>query len=82
MKLFNLNLESVYLNLVKLDKQEHNDKYWAYKQNEFQKIFVLENDGKNALIALTYKDSFCPIIIDTIDTNYIYFEGNMGKELN
>lgn len=78
-KLLNLNLEDIYQDLVMLNKQEHNDNDWVYNNNEFQKIYVLKFDGKNAIVALTYNDSFVPFIIDTIYTSNIVFEGNMAK---
>lgn len=76
-----LNLEDVYLDLSKLNKQNHNENCWAYDNNEYQKFFVLENNGKKALIATTYKDSFAPIIFDVIDTDLIGFEGNIAVSM-
>jgi len=80
-KLLNLNVENVYQDVVKLNKQKHNDNDWAYSNDEFQKVYVLANDGERALVFLTYNDSWCPFILDRIDTENIYFEGNIAKAI-
>jgi len=80
-KLLNLNLEDVYQDLAKLKKQKHDDIYWAYDQDEFQKVYVLNYDGTHAIVAVTYNDSFCKLVVDTIRTNNIYLEGNMAKSI-
>lgn len=79
--LLNLNLENVYQDTVKLNKQEHSDNDWSYDNDEFQKVFVLKFNGSHAIVALTYNDSWSPLIVDTIPTHNIYFEGNIAKSL-
>jgi len=79
--LLNLNLENVYQDVAKLNKQDHGENDWAYDNDEFQKVYVLKYDGKNAIVALTYKDSWTPIIIDTINTENIQLEGNIASRL-
>ena len=79
--LLNLNLENIYQDTVKLNKQEHNDNDWAYDNDEFQKVYVLSFDGEHAIVALTYNDSWTPFIVDCIYTENIYFEGNMAKSI-
>lgn len=76
-----LNLEGVHMNLSRLEKQDNEDDCWAYGRDEFQKVFVIENDGERALCALTYDDSFCPYIIDIVDTTNLYLEGNIGRSI-
>lgn len=80
-RMLDLNIENVAQDVVTLNKQEHNDNDWAYKNNEFQKIFVMHNDGDKALIALTYNDSWSPFITNIIDTTNIYFEGNIAEQI-
>jgi homogentisate 1,2-dioxygenase len=80
-KMLNLNIENVAQDVVKLNKQIHNDNDWAYNNDEFQKVYVLHNDGVNALICITYNDSFTPLIIQSINTVNIYFEGNIAKQI-
>jgi hypothetical protein len=79
--LLNLNLENVYQDTVKLNKQSHSDNDWAYTNDEFQKVYVLDFDGKNAIIALFYNDPFSPFIIDQIPTENIFLEGNIAKSI-
>ena len=79
--LLNLNLENVYQDTVKLNKQEHSDNDWSYDNDEFQKVFVLKFNGSHAIVALTYNDSWSPLIVDTIPTHNIYLEGNIAKSL-
>jgi hypothetical protein len=76
-----LNLENVYMDLVNLQKTEHDDKDWAYDFNQFQKVYVIANNGEYSKVALTYKDSWCPFIFATVFNDTIYFEGNIGKSL-
>jgi len=79
--LLNLNLETVHSNLSKLEKQNHGETSWDCDNNEFQKVFVISNDGENAIIAVTYNDAWCQYIFDIIPTNNIFFEGNIGKNI-
>jgi len=76
-----LNLENVYMDLVELQKTKHNDKDWAYNFNQFQKVYVMANNGKDSIVALTYKDSWSPYVITRVFNDSLYFEGNIGKSL-
>ena len=80
-KMLNLNIENVAQDVVRLNKQNHNENDWAYDNDEFQKVYVLHNDGENALVCITYNDCFAPLIIQSINTMNIYFEGNMAKQI-
>jgi hypothetical protein len=80
-KLLGLNLEDVYLDLATLKKQDHGDKSWCYREDEFQRVFVVYNDGEKALCALNYNDSWSPIILDTVFTLNTYFEGNICRNI-
>jgi len=80
-RLLSLNLENVHQNLATLNKQSHDDNDWAYDNNQFQKIFVLANDGDRAFISFLYNDHFINYIIDSIDTTNIFFEGNIAKPI-
>ena len=78
-KALNLNLEDVYLHLSTLDKTKHKDKYWAYKTNQFQKVFVAKVFKETAIIVIVYNDSWTPLITQTIFLENLYLEGNLCK---
>jgi len=79
--LLKMNIENVYQDLVSLNKTKHNNNDWAYNNNKFQKIYVLGYDGKNALLGITYKDSWSPFLTTVVDMSYIYLEGNIATSL-
>jgi hypothetical protein len=81
--LLNLNMENIYQDVVKLSDVSHNENDWAYNNDDFQKVFVLANDGQQAVIGAIYNEFPGNIFItNTISTCFLCLEGNMLFHIN